>query len=155
VQDYRLEEICEQVKEVILDSLDIEAGEYTLATNLVNDLEAESLDFLDIVFRLEKRFGIKIERGSIEKTLRARFPGLNIKPNTPVTDDMRAALRELLPEVPAEEIAELTKMKDVARTFRIATFVRLTVQAMQQQGTAAIAAPAVRDGYSPQQLGIA
>lgn len=153
-QDYRLDDICEQVKFLILESLDIEDREYTLTSNLVNDLDAESLDFLDIVFRLEKRFGIKLDRGSIEKTLRVRFPGLGVKPNTPMTDELKAVLKELLPEVPHEEIDGLSKIKDVARTFRIATFVRLTVQAMLKQGSIAIALPLTQDGYSPQQLGL-
>jgi acyl carrier protein len=56
------EEIFEEVKEVLIDALGLDDDEVTEAATLMGDLGAESIDFLDIVFRLEKSFGIKIPR---------------------------------------------------------------------------------------------
>ena len=56
------EEIFEEVKEVLVDALGLDDNEVTEAATLMSDLGAESIDFLDIVFRLEKSFGIKIPR---------------------------------------------------------------------------------------------
>ena len=56
------DEIFEQVKEVLVDALGLDDDEVTKEATLMADLGAESIDFLDIVFRLEKAFGIKVPR---------------------------------------------------------------------------------------------
>ena len=59
------EEIFEQVKEVLIDALGVDDDEVKEEATLTGDLGAESIDFLDIVFRLEKTFTIKIPRGEL------------------------------------------------------------------------------------------
>lgn len=59
------EEILEKVRTTLVDALSVDDDEVTEEANLVGDLGAESIDFLDIVFRLEKNFGIKIPRGEL------------------------------------------------------------------------------------------
>ncbi|MBN1817385.1 MAG: acyl carrier protein [Sedimentisphaerales bacterium] len=56
------DEIFDQVKEVLVDALGLDDDEVTEEATLMGDLGAESIDFLDIVFRLEKAFGIKVPR---------------------------------------------------------------------------------------------
>ena len=56
------EQIFEQVKTVMVDALGVDDDEVKQEATLMGDLGAESIDFLDIVFRLEKAFGIKIAR---------------------------------------------------------------------------------------------
>ena len=56
------DEIFSQVQEVLVDALAVDDDEVSLESTLMGDLGAESIDFLDIVFRLEKAFGIKIPR---------------------------------------------------------------------------------------------
>ncbi|QEG37925.1 acyl carrier protein [Bythopirellula goksoeyrii] len=59
------EEIFEKVQEALVDALGVDDDEVTPQATLQGDLDAESIDFLDIVFRLEKAFDIKIERGEL------------------------------------------------------------------------------------------
>ena len=59
------EEIFSKVQEALVDALGVEDDEVTASATLQEDLGAESIDFLDIVFRLEKSFDIKIERGEL------------------------------------------------------------------------------------------
>jgi acyl carrier protein len=59
------EEIFAKVQEALIDALGVEEDEVTPEATLQDDLGAESIDFLDIVFRLEKSFDIKIERGEL------------------------------------------------------------------------------------------
>jgi acyl carrier protein len=56
------DEIFQEVQEVLVDALGVDDEEVTSDATLMGDLGAESIDFLDIVFRLEKAFGIKIPR---------------------------------------------------------------------------------------------
>lgn len=56
------EEIFEKVQAALVDALGVEDEEVTPEATMVGDLGAESIDFLDIVFKLEKAFGINIPR---------------------------------------------------------------------------------------------
>jgi acyl carrier protein len=59
------EEIRTRVTSVLVESLNLEEEQVTPTATLQGDLGAESIDFLDIVFRLEREFGIKIPRGEL------------------------------------------------------------------------------------------
>jgi acyl carrier protein len=88
-------EIFEKVREALVDALGVDDDEVTPEATLQGDLDAESIDFLDIVFRLEKAFDIKIERGEL-------FPE-DILTNTEYVKDGKvnaagiAKLRERMP----------------------------------------------------------
>ena len=56
------EEIFGQVQEVLVDALGLDEDEITQDSTLMGDLGAESIDFLDIVFCLEKAFNVKVQR---------------------------------------------------------------------------------------------
>lgn len=59
------EEIFEKIKTCLVEALGVDEDEVTPEATLVGDLGAESIDFLDIVFRLEKTFNIKVPRGEL------------------------------------------------------------------------------------------
>ena len=59
------DEIFEKVKTALIDALGVDEDEVSPSATMVGDLGAESIDFLDIVFRLEKTFAIKIPRGEL------------------------------------------------------------------------------------------
>src|SRR5262249_23899136 len=54
-----------KVTKVLVEALNVDEGEVTPEATLQGDLGAESIDFLDIVFRLEREFAIKIPRGEL------------------------------------------------------------------------------------------
>jgi acyl carrier protein len=56
------EEVFAKVRQALVDALSVEEDEVTEDATLTGDLQAESIDILDIVFRLEKAFGIKISQ---------------------------------------------------------------------------------------------
>lgn len=90
------DEIMQQVQEVLVDALGVDDDEVTAQATLMGDLGAESIDFLDIVFRLEKTFGIKIPREEL-------FPAENLMNdsefvhNGKLTEKGLAELRERMP----------------------------------------------------------
>src|SRR5215467_12897887 len=59
------EEIYGKVVKLLVDSLSVDENDITPWASLQGDLGAESIDFLDIVFRLEREFGINIPRGEL------------------------------------------------------------------------------------------
>jgi acyl carrier protein len=114
------EEIFSTVREALVDALGVEEDEVTPEATLRGDLDAESIDFLDIVFRLEKAFDIKIERGEL-------FP-MDILENTEYVQDGKvnaaglAKLRERMP------FADLSKFESNPAIQNLAE--QLTVQDM-------------------------
>ena len=58
-------EIYGMVTQVLGESLNVDEGDVTPTATLQGDFGAESMDFLDIVFRLEREFGIRIPRGEL------------------------------------------------------------------------------------------
>ena len=59
------EEVFDKVKDSLIEALGLDDDEVTPEATMVGDLGAESIDFLDIVFRLEKAFGIEIPRKEV------------------------------------------------------------------------------------------
>ena len=60
-----IDEIFERVQSTLVDALGVDEDDVTPDATLFKDLGAESIDLLDIVFRLERNFGIKIPRGEL------------------------------------------------------------------------------------------
>jgi acyl carrier protein len=59
------EDVYQKVSTTLIQALNVDEDEITPTATLQGDLGAESIDFLDIVFRLEREFGIKIPRGEL------------------------------------------------------------------------------------------
>ena len=88
----RRDEIGNRVAETLVQALGVSRSEITPETSLVGDLEAESIDFLDIVFRIEKEFGIEVARGELFPQELLRDPAL--VSNGQLTDAGVVAIRE-------------------------------------------------------------
>src|SRR5271170_3752441 len=89
-------EIDARVTKVLVQALGVEEDDITPSASLQRDLGAESIDFLDIVFRLEREFMIKIPQGELISVL--VFPGATeIVQDGRVTDEGLAALRSRMP----------------------------------------------------------
>jgi acyl carrier protein len=101
------DEIFEKVQDVLVDALGVDDEDVTPTATLRGDLGAESIDFLDIVFRLEKAFGIKIPRGEL-------FPE-QLDPAFVQDNKLNdAGLAEVKRRMPNADLSELEKTRDVA-----------------------------------------
>lgn len=103
------DEIFGEVREVLVDALGVDEEEITADATLMGDLGAESIDFLDIVFRLEKAFGIKIPREEL-------FPAESLLNNPKFVNNGKlteAGLTELREKMPHTDITEFEKEPDI------------------------------------------
>ena len=88
------EKVVEEVNKAIVDGLDIKEGSVAPDSSLIRDLNAESLDFLDINYRLEQTFGIKLARHSILEHMEEMFGEESaIDENGRLTEKAAAMLR--------------------------------------------------------------
>ena len=103
------DEIFEQVKDVLVDALGLDDDEVTAEATLMGDLGAESIDFLDIVFRLEKAFDIKVPREEL-------FPAEAVLNNADFISNGKLTekgLAELKDKMPHTDLTEFEKDPDV------------------------------------------
>jgi acyl carrier protein len=126
--------IYSTVAKTIADALGCEVDEVKRDASLIDDLGAESIDFLDLVFRLERAFKVKIPRGKIVEDARGDLPEAEFEQKGVVTDAGIARLRAFLSEVPAERIVAPLKTADIPRLFTAETFVKLVIRAQREQG---------------------
>lgn len=118
-------EIFEKVKDAIVDALCAEDMEVTAESTLFGELGAESLDLLDIIFRLEKAFGIKIPRGNMVQEIldSAGVKEEELIVDGAVTELGAKLLRERMPEVKPEKIPAGFSLDDIPALFTVQTFV--------------------------------
>ena len=120
------------VAATIADALGCDLEDVKPDASLIDDLDAESIDFLDMVFRLERAFKVKIPRGKIVENARGALTEAEFEQNGLVTDVGLAQLRSYLSEVPPERFKTPTKVKDIPRLFTTETFCKLVVAAQRE-----------------------
>src|SRR3954447_3232032 len=104
------EDISARVAEVLVEALNVEEDEIRPAATLQGDLGAESIDFLDIVFRLEREFGIKIPRGEL-------FPESIFQGDPELVQNGRVTergLQELRAKMPYADLSKFEQNPEVA-----------------------------------------
>jgi acyl carrier protein len=126
-----------KVAETMADALGCDVEDIRPDVSLIEGLDAESIDFLDMVFRLERAFKVKIPRGKIVENARGDLPESEFEQNGIVTEKGLAHLREYLSEVPAERFKTPMKVADIPRLFTPTTFCKLVVRAQKEAGAAA------------------
>lgn len=128
-----------KVREIIADVLVIDEEEVQLQSRLISDLGAESIDFLDLVFQLEKEFAIKIPRGQLEKNARGDLAEDQFEKGGVLTPEGLNALKNYLSEVPAENFKANMKVNEIPMLFTVETFCKLIVAAVQEQKAETVA----------------
>ena len=128
-----------KVQAIIADALYMDAEQVTADANLMRDLGAESIDFLDIIFRLEKEFGIKIPKGDIERRAKGDLTDEQFAVGGRLTDAALVRVRALLSELNPAEVKPGLMVRDIASLFTVQTFVRM----VEEQLGGGLAVPAI------------
>lgn len=105
------DQVLEQVRTVMVDALGVDDDEVKPEATLMGDLGAESIDFLDIVFRLEKAFGIKIPREEL-------FPAETLMNNPEFVNNGKLTAKgiaELKAKMSHTDISEFAKNPDISK----------------------------------------
>jgi len=131
--------IFPKVAETMADALGRDVAELKLDASLIDDLGAESIDFLDIVFRLERTFKVKIPRGKLVEDARGHLSEAEFEKAGVVTEVGLERLKTFLNEVPDERFKAPFKVADIPRLFTTETFCKIV---LRQQKTAAVTATA-------------
>ncbi|WP_437186160.1 acyl carrier protein [Planctomicrobium sp. SH668] len=112
------EQVFSKVQEVLINALSVEDDEVTPEATLMGDLGAESIDFLDIVFRLEKAFDIKIPRAELFPEHMLTADSGYIKDGK-VTEEGIQELRKSMPHANVDKLAADPKASNVQDLFTV------------------------------------
>ncbi|MFN5300723.1 MAG: acyl carrier protein [Planctomycetaceae bacterium] len=115
-------EVFDKVRDTLVDALGVDEDEVTEGATLVGDLGAESIDFLDIIFRLEKNFNIKIPRGELFPENLAADESL-VKEGL-VTPQGIEKLRASMPHADVSKFALNPKVENIQELFTVGMIVK-------------------------------
>ena len=125
------------VAATMADALGCDLEDIKLDVSLIEGLDAESIDFLDMVFRLERAFKIKIPRGKIVENARGALTEAEFDDKGIVTEAGMKQVRSYLSEIPDERFKTPMKVKDIPRLFTPETFCKLVITAQREAGAGA------------------
>lgn len=116
------DEIFEKVRSVLVDALGVDDDEVTSDARLTSDLGAESIDFLDITFKLEQAFGLKIPQGELFPDSAASDP--KYVQDGKVTEAGLAEMKRKLPHIDFTEFAKDPRLGQVGNVFTVSVLVK-------------------------------
>src|SRR5262252_7459056 len=111
------DEIFAKVRETLVDALGVDDDEVTPEATLVGDLGAEAVDFVDIVFRLEKNFSIKMPR--VEQLPDSLAADQTLVKDGVVTPQGIAELRSRMPHADVEKFSKNPKVENIQELFTV------------------------------------
>jgi acyl carrier protein len=128
-------EIYETVKAVMIDTLGFEEDtEMRLDSKLMDDLGAESIDFLDIMSRLERRYDVTLDKGEkveaeLSEILSEEDLEIGILPA-----EALAELPRLMPEIDPAEFVEGLQIQELSTLLTINSMIILVTMALSGKG---------------------
>ena len=123
-----------KVADTMAAALACDVDKIKLNASLIDDLGAESIDFLDIIFRLERVFKVKIPRGKIVEEARGDLSEAEFQQGGIVSDAGLARLKSFLSEVPEDRIKPPFKAAEIPRLFSVETFCKMVIRQQRAAG---------------------
>ena len=135
-----MSENFDKVQEIIADALYVEKEECQKDATLIGDLGAESIDFLDIIFRLEQEFGVKLPKGEVERKARGELSDDEFAVNGVIQPQGLENLRVAVPSAKSEQIKNGMMVRDIPSLFTVETFHQMVEEKLVPQAVASSSA---------------
>lgn len=128
-------EVFVQVKETLIETLGLEDGEkITPQSKLIGDLGAESIDFLDIMARLERRFDITLDTAGeeVERVITEMVSEEELETGI-IPPELLARLPELLPELDPAEFREDLRLNEIPLLYTVDSMITMVIRVLEEQ----------------------
>ncbi len=126
-------EIFERLKPLLVEVLGVTPEKIRPESVLVGDLGAESIDLLDLSFRIEETFNVTIESNEIECEASKRLRGGVFEKNGRLTDEALAEIRKALPELDRGKLVSGLRKMDLPTLLTVEFFVKLIARKLTQK----------------------
>jgi len=126
------DEIEAGVRQCVREALTVDRDGIRLEDRLIGDLGLDSLDLLDLTFRLQQKFRVTISPRDIERRAKAHLGEIPFEVDGVYTREALAELRKVLPEIPPDELGEGLTVSELPRRLRVATMVNLVARLLEE-----------------------
>ena len=126
-------EILERMTPLLVEVLGVAPEKIRPESVLVADLGAESIDLLDLSFRLEEAFEVRLEANEIEREVRGRLPGGVYEKDGRLTAEALAAIRAGWPELDGSQLTLGLRKMDLPALLTVRFFVRLVARKLAEK----------------------
>ncbi len=126
-------EILQKLKPLLVEVLGIQEAEIEPESVLVADLGAESIDLLDLSFRIEETFGVTIEGNEIEREASKRLSSGAYEKDGRLTDEALAEIKARVPELDPSKLQPGLRKTDLPSLLTVRFFVRLIARKLEEK----------------------
>ena len=126
-------EIFEELKPVLVEVLGVPTEKIRPNSVLVSDLGAESIDLLDLSFRIEEKFQVRIEANEVEREARKQLPDGVYEKDGYLTEAALAEIRKSLPELDSRKLVKGLRKMDLPALLTVSFFVHLIARKLAAQ----------------------
>jgi len=117
--------IFEELRPLLVEVLGVAPEKIRMDSVLVSDLGAESIDLLDLSFRIEEKFKVPIEANEIEREAKKRLPGGVYEKDGCLTEEALAEIRQSVPELDPTRLVPGLRKIDLPSLLTVSFFVHL------------------------------
>ncbi len=130
------EDISGAVQEAVVAALGVEEDEVTPDAALLGDLGAESIDLLDILFRLERKLGVKIQASDLAAYVQGGIPDEEFgDENGIITPTGLAQLKKVMPQIDADGLAGKLEAEKVLSLFTVQNLTDMVAERAARQAS--------------------
>ncbi len=126
-------DIFERLKPLLVEVLGVAPDKIRTESVLVADLGAESIDLLDLSFRIEETFNVTIEGNEIEREASKRLPGGVYEKDGRLTEAALGEIRASLPELDRGKLVSGLKKMDLPSLLTVEFFVKLIARKLNEK----------------------
>ncbi|MGW2640764.1 acyl carrier protein [Streptomyces sp. NPDC001348] len=117
------------VQEAVADALGIDIEEVVPEATLLGDLDAESIDLLDVLFRIERASDVKIKVADIAELLQGGIPDEEFADENDIINEVGLAqLKKSLPQIDVQELAGKLTADEVLTLFTVQNLTDLVTE---------------------------
>jgi acyl carrier protein len=117
------------VQEAVVGALGVSEEEASPDATLMDDLGAESIDLLDILFRIERSTGVKIQASDLGEYIQGGIPDDRFSDeNEVITPEGMGQLKKVMPQIDADSLHGQLKAEDVIRHFTVANLATMVAE---------------------------
>lgn len=123
----QMNDVFPKVQNAIVNSCGLDEKDVALDKTLIGQLEIDSIDLMDLIFSLEKEYGISIEINEFQNIAKQEMGDNDFAIGNVITNEGLEVLKRLMPEVPSSEFKEGLTIHKIPYLFRVESLCRLVL----------------------------
>lgn len=128
------EKVVQIVKEAIVESVGVRLDDIKLDSQLVNDLGADSLDLVELMYQLETRFNVSLERGAVLQRIKSKMPEDELLDKDGfLTKAGKKMIKREIPELANVDFPQGMTLNALVSYFTVEIFVNLILRILEEQ----------------------